>query len=152
MKKKIKYTLALVASIGCGVLLSFASYLQIHDHIYKGLFWNGLLIIFLLFSSSIYLKKLIKGSDNNQTETINPEILSIEQNAKIKTMTIIESITFWCGMILMVYASSQLKEDPQFSYVLFAIASTLTLIWLLSSVIEIFYILKYGKQLDETES
>ncbi|WP_180706794.1 hypothetical protein [Lactobacillus crispatus] len=67
-------------------------------------------------------------------------------------MTIIESITFWCGMILMVYASSQLKEDPQFSYVLFAIAGTLTLIWLLSSVIEIFYILKYGKQLDETES
>ena len=61
MKKKIKYTLALVASIGCGVLLSFASYLQIHDHIYKGLFGNGLLIIFLLFSSSIYLKKLIGG-------------------------------------------------------------------------------------------
>ncbi|WP_198565113.1 hypothetical protein [Lactobacillus crispatus] len=66
-------------------------------------------------------------------------------------MTIIENITFWCGMTLMVYASSQLKEDPQFSYVLFAIAGTLTLIWLLSFVIEIFYICKSGKQPDKRE-
>lgn len=54
-------------------------------------------------------------------------------------------------MILMVYASSQLKENPQFSYVLFAIAGTLTLIWLLSFVIEIFYICKSGKQPDKRE-
>ena len=112
--KKIKYTLALVASIGCVVLLSFASYLQIHDHIYKGLFWNGLLIIFLLFSSSIYLKKLIKGSDNNQTETINPEILSIEQNAKIKTMTIIESITFWCAWFWWLMLRGNKKKIHNF--------------------------------------
>ena len=152
MKKKIKYTLALIASISCVALLSFASYLQIHEHIYKGLFWNVLLILFLLFSSSIYLKQLIKGPNDNQDDGNDAETVRLEQNAKVKTMTIIENITFWCGMILMVYASSQLKENPQFSYVLFAIAGTLTLIWLLSFVIEIFYILKYGKQLDETES
>lgn len=152
MKKKIKYTLALIASIVCIALLSFASYLQIHDHIYKGIFWNALLILFLLLGSSIYLKKLIKGSNDNQDDGNDAETVRLEQNGKARTMNIIENITFWCGMILMFYASSQLKEDPQFSYILFAIAGTLTSIWLLSSVIEIFYILKYGKQLDETES
>src|SRR5699024_11273644 len=68
LKKKIKYTLALIASISCVALLSFASYLQIHEHIYKGLFWNVLLILFLLFSSSIYLKQLIKGPNDNQDD------------------------------------------------------------------------------------
>ncbi len=54
-------------------------------------------------------------------------------------------------MILMIYASRQQKEDPQFSYIMFAIAGTLIFICLFSSAIKIFYILKYGKQLDKTE-
>ena len=43
-------------------------------------------------------------------------------------------------MLLMIYASHQLKDDPQFSYILFAISGTLTIIWLTTLVAQLFYI------------
>lgn len=51
----------------------------------------------------------------------------------------------------MLYASSQLKEAPQFSYILFAISGTLTAIWLITLITQLFYVFKYAKQLDDTE-
>ena len=54
-------------------------------------------------------------------------------------------------MPLMIYASHQLKDDPQFSYILFAISGTLTIIWLITLVTQLFYIVKYGRKLDDTE-
>lgn len=147
MKTKIKYSLALVVSIICIALLLFVSYLQIQDHVYKGLVWYGLSIIILLSGSVIYVKKLIqKTTNDDQNDDSDTQMVLIQQKADAKTMNIIGNITFWCGMILMTYASSQLHESPQFSYILFGIAFTLVIIWVISFTIEIFYIFKYLKQ------
>ena len=75
----------------------------------------------------------------------------IETNSKIKSLDFINNLSFWCGMLLMIYASHQLKDDPQFSYILFAISGTLTIIWLITLVTQLFYIVKYGRKLDDTE-
>lgn len=49
----------------------------------------------------------------------------------------------------MIYASIQLKEDVHFSYILFAISGTLTIIWLITLVTQLFYILKYSRKMDD---
>ena len=113
----------------------------------SGLQRSGLLIFILAFASVIYVRKLIKNNANeDQNDDSDEQVASLYQKADAKALKIINNISFWCGMILMIYASNQQKEDPQFSYILFAIAGTLIFIWLFSSAIEIFYIIKYGKQ------
>lgn len=147
MKHRIKYLFAIVASIICCGLLIWASYIQIQDHIYKGLIWNGIGIIILLSGSWIYLKELVKNQSDDNEKT-DPEEIALEKNAQAKTMNVVESITFWCGTLIMLYAS---HESSQLSSILFAIAGTLMTIWLLITILEIIYIFKYGKNLDETK-
>jgi hypothetical protein len=51
----------------------------------------------------------------------------------------------------MIFASHQLKEAPQFSYILFAISGALTAIWLITLVSQLVYSIKYEKELDDTK-
>lgn len=119
-------------------------------HNYKAITLYVLLIIFLLIGTFIYFRDAIKNvTDDNSDE--DPDIKMIETKVKAKSFDMISNLTFWCGLILMLYASSQLEDAPQFSYILFAISGTLTAIWLITLVIQFFYIFKYAKQVDDTE-
>ena len=51
----------------------------------------------------------------------------------------------------MIYASSQLHEDPLFSYILLAISGTTTVVWLITVLVQLFYVVKYERQVDDTK-
>ncbi|WP_260186656.1 hypothetical protein [Lactobacillus amylovorus] len=87
----------------------------------------------------------IKNTTNDNVEE-DAEAKKIETNSKAKSLDIISNLSFWGGFALMIYASSQFKENLQFSYILLAISCTLTAIWLITLVTELFYIFKYGKE------
>lgn len=150
MKNRIKNIIgAIISIIGLGALI-FVSYLRIQAHEYGALVWNILGIIILLIATYIYFGDAIKKTtDDNAQEDV--EAKKIETNSKVKSFDIISNLSFWCGFALMIYASSQFKENPQFSNILIAISGTLTAIWLITLVTQLFYIFKCGKKLDDTE-
>lgn len=150
MKNRIKNTLgAIISIIGLGALI-FVTYLQIQTHDYGSIIWHILGIIILLITAFIYFRDAIKNVTDDTSDE-DSDVKTIETNAKSKSLDIISNLCFWCGFALMLYASSQLKEAPQFSYILFAISGTLTAIWLITLITQLFYVFKYAKQLDDTE-
>ncbi|MGK4061825.1 hypothetical protein [Lactobacillus johnsonii] len=152
MKNKIKYILAAIVSIvGIGLLI-FALYLQIQDHAStRSIIWSIIEILILLSAAFYYFRSAIKNTSDDKGNKDASKLKTIETNSKIKSLDFISNLSFWCGMLLMIYASHQLKDDPQFSYILFAISGTLTIIWLITLVTQLFYIVKYGRKLDDTE-
>ena len=151
MKNRIRYILAAIVSIiGIGLLIS-VSYLQIQAHNSRQIIWYIIAIIILLSAAFYYFRSAIKNTSDDKGNKDASKLKTIETNSKIKSLDFINNLSFWCGMLLMIYASHQLKDDPQFSYILFAIAGTLTIIWLISLVTQLFYIVKYGRKLDDTE-
>ena len=100
---------------------------------------------FITLEAQLKILAMIKGNKDAS------KLKTIETNSKIKSLDFINNLSFWCGMLLMIYASHQLKDDPQFSYILFAISGTLTIIWLTTLVAQLFYIVKYGRKLNDTE-
>ncbi|QLL68137.1 hypothetical protein GTO82_04445 [Lactobacillus johnsonii] len=154
MKNKIKYILAAIISIvGIGILI-FVSYLQIQDHAStRSIIWSIIEIILLLSAAFYYFRSAIKNTsdDKHNEEDSKLKIIETNSKAKAKSLDFISNLSFWCGMLLMIYASHQLKDAPQFSYILFAISGTLTIIWLITLVTQLFYIVKYGRKLDDTE-
>ena len=150
MKNRVKYVLAFVFSVFCIGLLIFAGYLQISEHRYKGLGWYALAIIVLLISAFLYLSNAIKNTsiahlDNEEDN--DPYLKLLETKAKAKAFDIISNTSFWCGLVLMIAASSQLQDTPQFSYILFAISGTTTVIWLITVLVQLFYVFKFGKRI-----
>ena len=126
----------------------FAGYLQISEHRYKGLGWYALAIIVLLISAFLYLSNAIKNTsiahlDNEEDN--DPDLKLLE--TKAKAFDIISNTSFWCGLVLMIAASSQLQDTPQFSYILFAISGTTTVIWLITVLVQLFYVFKFGKRI-----
>lgn len=150
MKNRIKNILGAIVSIIMIGLLTFVSYLQIQAHHYGPAVFYILVIIILLIATYIYIKDAIKNPTDDNIEE-DPEIKKIETNSKAKSFDIISNFSFWCGLVLMTFASHQLKEAPQFSYILFAISGTLTAIWLITLVTQFVYSIKYEKELDDTE-
>ncbi|WP_155831097.1 hypothetical protein [Lactobacillus kitasatonis] len=145
MKNRIKNILgAIISILGLGALI-FVAYLRIQAHEYGALVWNILGIIILLIATYVYFRDAITNSTDANIEE-DPEIKKIETNSKAKSFDILSNLSFWCGLVLMIFASHQLKEAPQFSYILFAISGTLTAIWLITLVTQLFYIFKYGKE------
>ena len=151
MKNRIRYILAAIVSIiGIGLLIS-VSYLQIQAHNSRQIIWYIIEIIILLSAAFYYFRSAIKNTRDDKGNKDASKLKTIETNSKIKSLDFISNLSFWGGMILMIYASHQLKDDPQFSYILFAISGTLTIIWLITLVAQLFYIVKYGRKLDDTE-
>ena len=151
MKNRIRYILAAIVSIiGIGLLIS-VSYLQIQAHNSRQIIWYIIEIIILLSTAFYYFRSAIKNTRDDKGNKDASKLKTIETNSKIKSLDFISNLSFWGGMILMIYASHQLKDDPQFSYILFAISGTLTIIWLTTLVAQLFYIVKYGRKLDDTE-
>ena len=151
MKNRIRYILAAIVSIiGIGLLIS-VSYLQIQAHNSRQIIWYIIEIIILLSAAFYYFRSAIKNTRDDKGNKDASKLKTIETNSKIKSLDFINNLSFWCGMLLMIYASHQLKDDPQFSYILFAISGTLTIIWLTTLVALLFYIVKYGRKLDDTE-
>lgn len=151
MKNRIRYILAAIVSIiGIGLLIS-VSYLQIQAHNSRQIIWYIIEIIILLSAAFYYFRSTIKNTSDDKGNKDASKLKTIETNSKIKSLDFISNLSFWGGMILMIYASHQLKDDPQFSYILFAISGTLTIIWLTTLVAQLFYIVKYGRKLDDTE-
>ena len=151
MKNRIRYILAAIVSIiGIGLLIS-VSYLQIQAHNSRQIIWYIIEIIILLSAAFYYFRSAIKNTSDDKHNEDASKLKTIETNSKIKSLDFINNLSFWCGMLLMIYASHQLKDDPQFSYILFAISGTLTIIWLTTLVAQLFYIVKYGRKLDDTE-
>lgn len=151
MKNRIRYILAAIVSIiGIGLLIS-VSYLQIQAHNSRQIIWYIIEIIILLSAAFYYFRSAIKNTRDDKGNKDASKLKTIETNSKIKSLDFINNLSFWCGMLLMIYASHQLKDDPQFSYILFAISGTLTIIWLITLVTQLFYIVKYGRKLDDTE-
>ena len=151
MKNRIRYILAAIVSIiGIGLLIS-VSYLQIQAHNSRQIIWYIIEIIILLSAAFYYFRSTIKNTRDDKGNKDASKLKTIETNSKIKSLDFINNLSFWCGMLLMIYASHQLKDDPQFSYILFAISGTLTIIWLTTLVAQLFYIVKYGRKLDDTE-
>lgn len=151
MKNRIRYILAAIVSIiGIGLLIS-VSYLQIQAHNSRQIIWYIIEIIILLSAAFYYFRSAIKNTRDDKGNKDASKLKTIETNSKIKSLDFINNLSFWCGMLLMIYASHQLKDDPQFSYILFAISGTLTIIWLTTLVAQLFYIVKYGRKLDDTE-
>ena len=151
MKNRIRYILAAIVSIiGIGLLIS-VSYLQIQAHNSRQIIWYIIEIIILLSAAFYYFRSAIKNTRDDKGNKDASKLKTIETNSKIKSLDFISNLSFWGGMILMIYASHQLKDDPQFSYILFAISGTLTIIWLTTLVAQLFYIVKYGRKLDDTE-
>ena len=151
MKNRIRYILAAIVSIiGIGLLIS-VSYLQIQAHNSRQIIWYIIEIIILLSAAFYYFRRAIKNTRDDKGNKDASKLKTIETNSKIKSLDFINNLSFWCGMLLMIYASHQLKDDPQFSYILFAISGTLTIIWLITLVTQLFYIVKYGRKLDDTE-
>ena len=154
MKNRVKYILAFVFSVFCIDLLIFAGYLQISEHRYKGLGWYALAIIVLLISAFLYSRNAIKNTsiaDLNNAEDNDPDLKLLETKSKAKAFDIISNTSFWCGLVLMIYASSQLHEDPPFSYILLAISGTTTVVWLITVLVQLFYVVKYERQVDDTK-
>ena len=152
MKNKIKYILAAIVSIGGIGLLIFALYLQIQDHTStRSIIWSIIEILILLSAAFYYFRSAIKNTSDDKHNEEDSKLKIIETNSKAKSLDFISNLSFWCGMLLMIYASHQLKDAPQFSYILFAISGTLTIIWLITLVAHLFYIVKYGRKLDDTE-
>lgn len=145
MKNRIKNILWAIVSIIVIGMLIFVAYLRIQAHEYGDLVWNILGIIILLIATYVYFRDAITNSTDANIEE-DPEIKKIETNSKAKSFDILSNLSFWCGLVLMIFASHQLKEAPQFSYILFAISGTLTAIWLITLVTQLFYIFKYGKE------
>ena len=104
----------------------------------------------MLIATYVYFRDAIKNTTNDNVEE-DAEAKKIETNSKAKSLDIISNLSFWGGFALMIYASSQFKENLQFSYILLAISCTLTAIWLITLVTQLFYIFKYGKEIDDTE-
>lgn len=151
MKNRIRYILAAIVSIiGIGLLIS-VSYLQIQAHNSRQIIWYIIEIIILLSAAFYYFRSAIKNTSDDKHNEEDSKLKIIETNSKAKSLDFISNLSFWCGMLLMIYASHQLKDDPQFSYILFAISGTLTIIWLIPLVTQLFYIVKYGRKLDDTE-
>lgn len=151
MKNRIRYILAAIVSIiGIGLLIS-VSYLQIQAHNSRQIIWYIVEIIILLSAAFYYFRSAIKNTSDDKHNEEDSKLKIIETNSKAKSLDFINNLSFWCGMLLMIYASHQLKDDPQFSYILFAISGTLTIIWLTTLVAQLFYIVKYGRKLDDTE-
>ena len=151
MKNRIRYILAAIVSIiGIGLLIS-VSYLQIQAHNSRQIIWYIIEIIILLSAAFYYFRSAIKNASDDKHNEEDSKLKIIETNSKAKSLDFISNLSFWCGMLLMIYASHQLKDDPQFSYILFAISGTLTIIWLTTLVAQLFYIVKYGRKLDDTE-
>lgn len=151
MKNRIGYILAAIVSIiGIGLLIS-VSYLQIQAHNSRQIIWYIIEIIILLSAAVYYFRSAIKNTSDDKHNEEDSKLKIIETNSKAKSLDFISNLSFWCGMLLMIYASHQLKDDPQFSYILFAISGTLTIIWLTTLVAQLFYIVKYGRKLDDTE-
>ena len=151
MKNRIRYILAAIVSIiGIGLLIS-VSYLQIQAHNSRQIIWYIREIIILLSAAFYYFRSAIKNTSDDKHNEEDSKLKIIETNSKAKSLDFISNLSFWCGMLLMIYASHQLKDDPQFSYILFAISGTLTIIWLITLVTQLFYIVKYGRKLDDTE-
>ncbi|MCI6762689.1 hypothetical protein ACQRB9_02335 [Lactobacillus johnsonii] len=151
MKNRIRYILAAIVSIiGIGLLIS-VSYLQIQAHNSRQIIWYIIEIIILLSAAFYYFRSAIKNTSDDKHNEEDSKLKIIETNSKAKSLDFISNLSFWCGMLLMIYASHQLKDDPQFSYILFAISGTLTIIWLITLVTQLFYIVKYGRKLDDTE-
>ena len=151
MKNRIRYILAAIVSIiGIGLLIS-VSYLQIQAHNSRQIIWYIIEIISFLRAAFYYFRSAIKNTSDDKCNKDASKLKTIETNSKIKSLDFINNLSFWCGMLLMIYASHQLKDDPQFSYILFAISGTLTIIWLTTLVAQLFYIVKYGRKLDDTE-
>ncbi len=151
MKNRIGYILAAIVSIiGIGLLIS-VSYLQIQAHNSRQIIWYIIEIIILLSAAVYYFRSAIKNTSDDKHNEEDSKLKIIETNSKAKSLDFISNLSFWCGMLLMIYASHQLKDDPQFSYILFAISGTLTIIWLITLVTQLFYIVKYGRKLDDTE-
>lgn len=149
MKNRIRYILAAIVSIiGIGLLIS-VSYLQIQAHNSRQIIWYIIEIIILLSAAFYYFRSAIKNTSEDKHNEEDSKLKIIETNSK--ALDFISNLSFWCGMLLMIYASHQLKDDPQFSYILFAISGTLTIIWLTTLVAQLFYIVKYGRKLDDTE-
>ena len=154
MKNRVKYILAFVFSVFCIGLLILAGYLQISEHRYKGLGWYALAIIILLISAFLYLRNAIKNTsiaDLNNAEDNDPDLKLLETKSKAKAFDIISNTSFWCGLVLMIYASSQLHKDPPFSYILLAISGTTTVVWLITVLVQLFYVVKYERQVDDTK-
>ena len=78
-------------------------------------------------------------------EDNDPDLKLLE--TKAKAFDIISNTSFWCGLVLMIAASSQLQDTPQFSYILFAISGTTTVIWLITVLVQLFYVFKFGKRI-----
>ena len=151
MKNRIRYILAAIVSIiGIGLLIS-VSYLQIQAHNSRQIIWYIIEIIILLSAAFYYFRSAIKNTSDDKHNEEDSKLKIIETNSKAKSLDFISNLSFWCGMLLMIYASHQLKDDPQFSYILFAISGTLTIVWLITLVTQLFYIVKYGRKLDDTE-
>ena len=151
MKNRIRYILAAIVSIiGIGLLIS-VSYLQIQANNSRQIIWYIIEIIILLSAAFYYFRSAIKNTSDDKHNEEDSKLKIIETNSKAKSLDFISNLSFWCGMLLMIYASHQLKDDPQFSYILFAISGTLTIIWLTTLVAQLFYIVKYGRKLDDTE-
>ncbi|KRL90187.1 hypothetical protein FC46_GL000374 [Lactobacillus kalixensis DSM 16043] len=149
MKNRIIYFLAaLISIIGIGLLI-FSSYLQIQAKTYKSMFWHIIEITILLIAAFYYFKSAIKNTGDDKEQDEDSKLKTLETNSKAKSLDIISNLSFWCGFILMIYASIQLKEDVHFSYILFAISGTLTIIWLITLVTQLFYILKYSRKMDD---
>lgn len=144
MKNRIKNILWAIVSIIMIGMLIFVVYLRIQAHEYGALVWNILGIIILLIATYVYFRDAINTTNDNVEEDV--EAKKIETNSKAKSLDIISNLSFWGGFALMIYASSQFKENLQFSYILLAISCTLTAIWLITLVTELFYIFKYGKE------
>lgn len=142
MKNRIRYILAAIVSIiGIGLLIS-VSYLQIQAHNSRQIIWYIIEIIILLSAAFYYFRNAIKNTSDDKGNKDASKLKTIETNSKAKSLDFISNLSFWGGMILMIYASHQLKDDPQFSYILFAISGTLTIIWLITLVAQLFYIVK----------
>ncbi len=151
MKNRIRYILAAIVSIiGIGLLIS-VSHLQIQAHNSRQIIWYIIEIIILLSAAFYYFRNAIKNTSDDKHNEEDSKLKIIETNSKAKSLDFISNLSFWCGMLLMIYASHQLKDDPQFSYILFAISGTLAIIWLITLVAQLFYIVKYGRKLDDTE-
>lgn len=139
MKNRIKNIIgAIISIIGLWALI-FVSYLQIQTHDYGSIVWYILGIIILLITAFIYFRDAIKNVTDDTSDE-DSDVKTIETNAKSKSLDIISNLCFWCGFALMLYASIQLKEAPQFSYILFAISGTLTAIWLITLITQLFYV------------
>ncbi len=93
----------------------------------------------MLITAFIYFRDAIKNVTDDTSDE-DSDVKTIETNAKSKSLDIISNLCFWCGFALMLYASIQLKEAPQFSYILFAISGTLTAIWLITLITQLFYV------------